>query len=253
MSRIVPSVQKAIRVLDLIAERAPATLSLKAISTELALPKTTALAICVTLTEGGMIDRVQDGSYRLGPHSVALASRYLSGSDPVLNLDGALRVVPELQDQSMVISILDGTDVVYIACRTGTQAIALQYRVGMRLPSYCASSGKAILSRLPEQEVVARLGRCDLRIRSSGERKSLDDLLRELRQAREEGYARDDEEVARGMCCFGAPICNRSGSPVAAVSVSWVKAAIEESQRAVYAEAIVRLAKQLSAGRDSSL
>lgn len=246
MGRLVPSVQKAVRVLDLLANNAPSSLSLKDVATQLGLPRSTALGICVTLTEEGMLSREDDGSYRLGPHTVTLASRYLSVPDPILSLDDALNVVPELRDATIVISVLDGADVVYVACRTGTQPIALQYRVGMRLPSYCAAGGKALLSSLEPEDVAKRLKGADLQVLSSGKRRTLKDLTKEFTTIRENGYATDNEEVALGMCCVGSAIPRPTGHPLAAVSVSWVKAGVDSGTTALYADAIKRLAKQLS-------
>jgi IclR family transcriptional regulator, blcABC operon repressor len=247
MTRLVPSVRKAVQVLDLLAARGPGSLSLTAIAAGLDLPKSTALAICATLADSGMLTRDAGGCYRLGPHVTALVSGYLASTDPVLNLDEALSAVPELSDETIVVSVLDGADVVYIACRTGTQPIALQYRTGMRLPAHCAASGKALLSRLDEADVASRLSGADLRVRSTGSQRSLDGLLAELRKARQQGYAADNEEVARGMCCVGAAIGGNAGPAVAAVSVSWVKAAVGQQESAAHATAIVRLAGLLSA------
>jgi DNA-binding IclR family transcriptional regulator len=249
MTRLVPSVRKAVQVLDLVAGRAPAPLSLTAIAAELSLPKSTALAICATLADTGMLTRDGGGWYRLGPHATALAPAYLAGTDPVLNLDEALSAVPELKDETIVVSVLDGADVVYIACRSGAQPIALAYRTGMRLPAHCAASGKALLSRLDEADVTRRLSGTDLRVRATGSQRSLEGVLAELRQARERGFATDNEEVARGMCCVGAAIGAAAGPAAAAVSVSWVKAAVTGRESAAYARAIVRLAGQLSAGQ----
>jgi DNA-binding IclR family transcriptional regulator len=179
-----------------------------------------------------------------------LASRYLSIPDPVLSLDDALNAVQELRDSTIVISVLDGADVVYVACRTGTQPIALQYRVGMRLPAYCAAGGKALLSSLEPEDVERRLANEDLRVRSSGKQRTLKDLTKELTAVRLNGYATDNEEVAPGMCCVGAAIPRPSSHPLAAVSVSWVKAGVDSGTTARYADSIVRLAKQLSVDRE---
>jgi DNA-binding IclR family transcriptional regulator len=230
-----------------VAENKPNTLSLKFIATELDLPRSTALAICVTLVQTEMISRDADGRYGMGAHTVAIASRYLSDPSPLENLAEGLKAVPEIQAETIVISVLDGPDVVYVACRTGTRPIAVHYQVGMRLPAHCAASGKAMLSLLDESEVIERLGEVDLRVRSTGKARSLNEMMKELRTTRKRGYAIDNEEVARGMCCFGAAIADGSGKPVTGVSVTCVKAALDEHHYEIYPEAVVRLAKRLSA------
>jgi len=246
MSRNVPSILKAIRVLDLLADNFPNALQLKEIDTALGLPPSTALGICVTLSEAEMIARDARGLYSLGPHTVTLARAYLSGRNPVDNLTEALMLVPELRTETVIVGVLQGVDVVYVACRTGMRPIAIQYQIGMRLPAHCSACGKAALSLLPESQVVERFHNEDLLVRSTGQKRALKDLIDELEVIRQRGYAFDNEEVAPGMVCYGAPICDMEGRPIAAVGVSCVKAAVGDDDHSAYAEAVMRLAKYLS-------
>ncbi|NDB70771.1 MAG: IclR family transcriptional regulator, partial [Methylocystaceae bacterium] len=48
-------------------------------------------------------------------------------------------------------------------------------------------------------------------------------LLADLQQARLHGYALDNEEDNIGVACIGAPIFDRSGTIIAAVSVTGMK------------------------------
>jgi hypothetical protein len=73
-------------------------------------------------------------------------------------------------------------------------------------------------------------------------------LLRQLAQARADGHATDDEEMAEGMECFGAPVFSAAHGPaVAAVAVSLIKAGTSEARRNELLAAIRGLAAQLSA------
>lgn len=246
MSRVVPSIQKAIRILDLLADNLPRSLPLKQIASDLQLPRSTALAMCVTLAEADMITHELSGNYRLGPHAVTLGSAYLADRNPIENLADAVALVPELQEETVVISVLDGSNVVYVAFHMGDHSLSIRYNVGMRLPAHCAAGGKSMLSLLDDTEVISRLQQVDLTVYSTGEPKTIEDVLGDLRCTRERGYALDDEEISRGMCCFGAAICGLDDAPIAAVSVTKIKAALSPDDYEKYPNAVMRLAHQLS-------
>ena len=72
-------------------------------------------------------------------------------------------------------------------------------------------------------------------------------LLRQLQAVRERGYAVDDEEIAEGMQCFGAPVfAANSQTAIAAVAVSLIKAGLSGSRRAQLIKAVRALADRLS-------
>ena len=43
----------------------------------------------------------------------------------------------------MILSVLDGADVVYVAVRNGIRPLGMAFSVGMRLPAYRAATGRA--------------------------------------------------------------------------------------------------------------
>lgn len=56
-------------------------------------------------------------------------------------------------DQTVVLSVLNDTEVVYIGRRPGSRAVGVNYELGMRLPANCTASGKALLSTLEPDRV----------------------------------------------------------------------------------------------------
>jgi DNA-binding IclR family transcriptional regulator len=49
--------------------------------------------------------------------------------------------------------MLDGAEVVYLACQNGDRPLGVTFRIGMRLPAPYTATGKAMLSTLPTAEV----------------------------------------------------------------------------------------------------
>lgn len=243
---VVPSVLKGARLLDVVAASRN-SFSLAELSQALELPKSSVLGLCTSLTQTGLLTRFEDGTYHLGTHLVDLAHAYLSRTDLTQEFARAWDSLDSMPGESAVLAVLDGTDVVYVACRNGSQPFALTYRIGMRLPAHCTASGKALLSSMSDDRVrqlyrgkkLERLTR-----HSIGTVKA---LLGDLKTARERGYAVDDGETREGMCCFGAPVFDATGQQaVAAVALSAMKNT--ESVRAAEqaAETIHELAELMS-------
>jgi DNA-binding IclR family transcriptional regulator len=128
--------------------------------------------------------------------------------------------VPE---QTVVLSVLNDTEVVYIGRRPGSRAVGANYELGMRLPANCTASGKALLSTLEPDRVRDLLSEFEpdgLPILTKRSINALSALVQELIARAEHDYALDDEETAVGMICVGAPIRGATGKAVAAVAVS---------------------------------
>jgi DNA-binding IclR family transcriptional regulator len=242
----VPAVVKAVRLLDaLAAARDPLTLA--TLTEELDLPKSTIHALCATLVHAGLVRRFENGSYHLGSHVMDLSHAFLARTDltaEFTSLGDSLDVLPE---ETIIMSVLDGSDVVYLGCRNGSRPLGLNFRIGMRLPAACTASGKAILSTMPAERVSEMAHSGGL---SSLTRKSVTDLptlMKHLALVRKRGYSQDDEETRDGMICFGAPIFDSRGTQaVAGIGVSLLKADTDAHQRNVAIRAVQLMAAELS-------
>jgi DNA-binding IclR family transcriptional regulator len=152
-----------------------------------------------------------------------------------------------LPEETIILSVLDGADVVYIACRNGSRPLGVNFRIGMRLPANCTASGKALLSTLPATRVRELLSAAGLRRLTRKKTGGLPGLMKQLSHARELGYSIDDEETCDGMICFGAPVFDsKSGAAVAGVAVSMSKSAADQRQRNLAARAVRQTAQALS-------
>ena len=206
-----PAVSRAIGILEAVS-RAERPVSLAELTNSLGYPKSSLLGICLTLVNGGLLERTEHGRYALGTRVVGLAHSYLASSkitSRFLETWDALGAMPE---ETVVLSVLDGADVVYVACRNGTQGLSLNYRIGMRLPATCTASGKAILSTLaPAALERLFLGR-SLEQLTPSSITTFAALQADLEVVRERGYAISEEAVRGGISCVGAPIFEQAGS-----------------------------------------
>lgn len=246
--RLVPAVERAVRLLDSLA-RARRPLSLAQLARDLAAPKSSVHGLLSTLVELDLVRRSEAGEFSLGTRPLQWAGAWSVHSDVASAFHELAGDTGPLASETVMLAVLDGSDVLYLGCRPGTRALAVNFRVGGRFPASCTSSGKAILSTLDPREVRALFaGGRGLPRPTRHSVPSVAALLRQLAQARADGHATDDEEMAEGMECFGAPVFSGAHGPaVAAVAVSLIKAGTSEARRDELLGAIRGLAAQLSA------
>jgi len=245
-ARPVPAVERAIALLDALAgARAPQGLA--ALARALALPKSSVHGLLSTLAAAGLARRDADGQFALGPKALQWAEAYAAQSDVLRAFHRHATRMPALGEETIMLAMLDGPDVRYLACRQGTRPLAVNFRVGGRFPAAITSSGKAMLASLDDEAVQRRVGDISGTGLTRHSVASTPALLRQLARIRRQGWATDDEETAEGMQCFGAAVfAAQQPEPVAAVAVSAIKAQLSAPRRDELVAAIRSLARTVS-------
>ena len=242
----VPAVARALAVMDLLArERRP--LHMAGIAATLALPKSSVHGLCNTLLSHGYLRRADNGAFQIGPGVMNLAEAFVADTHVAGEFDALWREAGAPPDETLILSVLSGAEVVYVGVRNSARPLGLAFTVGMRLPAWLSGSGKAMLSRLPV-DAVRRLYAEGLvpRLTKKGPR-DLDALLRELAATRKRGYSVDEEAVREGVVSFGAPVVDASGSVVAGVAVCVNKAVLAPGRHDRYRQQALAVASALSA------
>jgi DNA-binding IclR family transcriptional regulator len=122
--------------------------------------------------------------------------------------------------ESLNVTELLDTEVVFIARVPGRHVISVDIFLGARVPAYASAPGRAILAHLPEAERKFVLDRTDLQKFTRRTIASRASLERELKAVRAQGYAIAEEQCYLGEISAAAPILDGGGYPVAALNVS---------------------------------
>jgi IclR family transcriptional regulator, pca regulon regulatory protein len=196
-------------------------LTLQEVGHRLHWPKSTAYRFVAALVEMGYL--IQDPStrqYRLSIKLLDLGFGCLQGLGiPTIALPYLEELAQQCQESSSM-SVLDGSDVLYVARAATRRWMSVTLQVGSRLPAYCTSMGKVLLAALPWSEVQQRLGGVQLVKCTPKTIVSLDLLKRELARVREQGYAINDEELEIGLRSAAAPVYGAAHAVFAAVNIS---------------------------------
>jgi DNA-binding IclR family transcriptional regulator len=241
-------VTRALDILELFLD-GDGTLSAPDIVRKLQLPRTTVHELVTTLAARSYIVPVpgQPGRYRLGVRPYQLGSRYAEQLDLAAEGQQVARIVAETCDETVHVAILEGVDVIYIAKVDSTHAVRMVSAAGRRLPAHCTSVGKMLLASLPEHELAARIPDGVDLIRMTPNSITDPAALREaLTEIRRRGVAVESRESNPDVSCVAAPVRDRTGRVVAALSVSVPMIRWSEERRTELEELVAKGAAELS-------
>jgi DNA-binding IclR family transcriptional regulator len=184
------------------------------------LTRPTLYRIIASLEAEGMIEVTAGNRYTLGSRLVALARTALAQNDVRRVAEPYLARLRDATGETVHLAIRSGDTLVYIDKIESREAVRMASTVGTRISFHSTGVGKAFLAAMPEAEANALIDRIDLPAITPHTTIDRAALKAIVRQAREDGFVRDDQENEVGIFCFGAPIQDGSNRPVAAVSVS---------------------------------
>lgn len=244
--KLVPAVERASHILDLVARR-KAHPTLSELARELGLAKSTVHTLCRTLTELNLLIRRPDQTYQLGPHLMRWSNAFAQQSDVATEFASIWDEGTEMPGATITLSVLEGDEVVYIAARNSEISHSLMdFRAGMRLPAAFTATGKSFLSHMSDFEVKRLYGKGLPAPRTPHSVRSLDQLLGELHETRQNHYSVDDQQVAEGLVCFGAAVLGSRNVPIAGVAVSLLADDVTEKDREKTIADLRRIASKLS-------
>lgn len=182
----------------------------------------TAFRLLNTLTMLGYVERVGDTRrFRLTFKCLDIGFAAIARSDLRSLARPFLRGIVGPRIEAASLGVLDHEHVVYIErIQAGFERLAVDIRVGNRVPAYSSALGRAILSRLPVEtqlEILKASSPQRLTDRTIVDR---DSILAEIRRATDLGYALSDQETVTGLRVIAAPITDVDGVPVAAISAA---------------------------------
>ncbi|MFF5504096.1 IclR family transcriptional regulator [Streptomyces roseolus] len=221
MGRLVPAVTRAFDILELFLH-GDGTLSAPEITRRLQLPRTTTHELVSTLAARNYLVPVpeQPGRYRLGVRTYQLGSRYAEQLDLAAEGRQVAHEIAETCGETVHVALLEDADVIYIAKVDSTHAVRMVSATGRRLPAHCTAVGKMLLAMLPADELDALLDGRELARMTPHSITDPDVLRAALAEIAILGVAVEQRESNPDVSCVAAPVRDRTGRVVAALSIS---------------------------------
>ncbi|TDX85089.1 IclR family transcriptional regulator [Neorhizobium sp. R1-B] len=221
---------KGLRVIEAFGQTQP-RLSIADVSKLTGLDRATARRCLLTLSELGYAD--YDGKFfALTPKILRLGHAYLSATPLPQIVQPFLDRLAEEVHQSASASVLDGTEVVYIARASQQRVMSINLMPGSRLPAYCASMGRVLLAARPDEEARQLLNRTTLKAFTPHTKTDPDQLMEEIARVRAQGFAVIDQELELGLCSIAVPLENDRGRVVAALNIGAPAASVAATEMA---------------------
>lgn len=237
----VQSLDRAFLLLEALADAGgSARLTELAASTGFPLP--TIHRIVRSLVAGGYLRQEPSRRYALGPRLIPLgdsAARML-GAWAMPHLGQLVAEIGETANMAM----LEGDEAVYVAQVPSPHSMRMFTEVGRRVSVHSTGVGKALLSRLDDDQVVEVLRRTGMASRTPRTITTPEAMLEELARIRERGYAMDDGEQESGVRCVALLVPDAPTS--VALSVSGPSSRVTIERLGVVLPVMRRVAADLS-------
>lgn len=211
------------------------------IAEHVGLHKSTVHRMLATLEEKGFIERDHDTDrYHLGLKIWELSAN-LSKTD-----DQATIWLPEmvrLRDtlgETVSIYVRDGNERIRIQAVQSNEPIRRVAPVGVRLPLYAGASSKVLIAFADSQ--IQALVMDDPMFQANI---SIEQYKEQLKELVAQGYATSVEERESGVAAISAPIFDRTGKLVAALSVSGPASRLTLERMKKYSAAMIDSAKRM--------
>lgn len=201
----VPAVDKCFSILALMAE-GKRPFGFNEIVKNSGLNKSTVFNILHTLNDLDVLEKGQDGLFRLGPHLFILGSAAAGGSELIQMVHPYLEATNKKFKVSTFLGILSGQEVIIVDKADSAHRIKVSSEIGMKMPIFTGVAGKALLSQLPEEDID------DILFENTPKRYTPRTIIdrtaykKEILNVKKTGIAYDMEEYIEGLIAIAVPI-----------------------------------------------
>lgn len=197
----------------------------------LSLPKSNVSRLLRAMREAGFLEGVPDSrGYRPGILMFELGNTYRRDSALVSRAHAGVARVSRDFGHTGYVSIRDGLDVIGLTYHEGSQMLRVGTPIGQRLPAFAAASGRALLARLPDDE-VRRMHPGKLVPPSANAPRDMEELLQRLEAVRRDGYALAEDESNPGVGSIAVALGNASGSEDACLCIVYPLSLVDADER----------------------
>lgn len=236
------SLVRGLRILECFDHRHP-EMTLSEIAEAIGVTSSAAYRFVITLEQEGYLAR-HDNSYRLAPRVMDMGYRYVKSLDVY---DLARQPADQLRNDTgftVHVSVLDGTEIVYVYRALSDRAMVSNVPVGSHLPAFSTTMGRLLLSDLSGEELDRRFAGYEFKPLIETAPASLPELKALLAEDRKRGYVAQRSHLATGTFSIAAPLVSRNGDYVAAINLSGHELQLKPEPELI--DRVLRTAREIS-------
>ncbi|MBE0596437.1 MAG: IclR family transcriptional regulator [Desulfuromonadales bacterium] len=243
---MIQSVKRATDITSLFTA-SQTSLGITQIAEALGLNKATVWGLVTTLEKQGFLQQdAETHKYSLGPKMFELGMVYIGSLE--INAK-ASRLAHGLASRTRLnarVAIWSGGTALITLLALPKAEDSFSRQIGPRVPAYCSAVGKALLAFLEPEQIEAYLRDTELLRHTPSTIVTAEELLHDLEQIRQRGYAISAEEMIPGVTALGAPIFGRRRQLVGSISLSAPPAVMAGATLDTLADELLRTAAAIS-------
>jgi len=241
------TVHKAIRVLEVMSQY-ERDVDLATLAKCVELPKSTLVRLLQTMRQHNVVQQdPQTRRYRLGTSLMHLGK----AAERQFDLERIVRpFLVELANstgETASFAVLEGDRAVYLVQVLSASIIRGVPPIGAELGLHCTAVGKILMTSFSEEDIDAFVSKHGLPRHTEKTIVNVENLRKELKQVRHDGYALDDEEAEQGGRCIAAAVCDDRNRAVAAVSITGPITRMQKNQIENLGIIVNRIAEKVTA------
>jgi DNA-binding IclR family transcriptional regulator len=222
-------------------------LSVQMIVQESGLSRTTVYEIIRSLVAGEYLEkRGKPGHFFLGRRLYELGMAY---RDQVNVLKEGHELIEKLRNEcneTAQLSVLDEDKILVLLKSESDQSVTIISKIGSRIPVNWAASGRLLISNLTDDELRKKLPHMIEPSPTGKAPTDIEILIREIREARESGYALQIRQSNPHTGAVSAPVFDSTNKCIATVSVVVPDHRLKRQHQRPLIDAVVRAAANLS-------
>ncbi|GAB7389140.1 IclR family transcriptional regulator [Bacillaceae bacterium] len=213
------SVRNAIRILREFSQDEP-ELGITELSLRLDISKSSVHRLLKTLSEENLVKKnKKTRKYHLWLAAFEIGSVVYNGLEVCQTALPLLKKMTQTVPGVIQLVIYDHGEIVYLLKLPEDKETRIFNSMGKRVSAHCTASGKVLLAHQSEKE-IARVLRGGLKACTCKTITSAEQLKRELKKIREQGFGTSREEFKLGICSLAVPVFNDRKQVVAAISAT---------------------------------
>ena len=193
------TIEKGLKILNLF-NQGRTRLSLKAISEEMGINKTSAFRYINTLVQLGYLKKdPQTKLLEIGPKAVYLSYTITKSFNLLQIIKPLVDDAGDVHNVTIQCGLIDGDSIWVIYQKQAREMLSFIQPSVIIKEWHCTAMGKAVLSQLPKKEMLGIVERMDLIKKTNNTITRRDVLIAQLAVAKKKGYSLCNEELIPGL------------------------------------------------------
>ncbi len=248
-SLYVQSVDKAMKVL-MAFDGSQRQLSLSDIAALTGMDLSAAQRFTHTLATLGYLNKDSSKKYELSPRLLDFTYHYLTSSELVTRAAPYLQQLSADTEEATNLTVLDGTDIVYVQRIVSRHVFNASVIIGTRLPAWCTAPGQALLATYSDDEVSDIFDRSQFVQHTPATITDRGQIWASIEQIRQRRYAHTEDQFFYGDVSTAAAIVDGNGRGIGAVNLAVSRSRwVPERDTKRYADLVISAASSISVKR----